>query len=193
MDEELLFASNEQYKYPQQWLSDGSILFLNFIESPVGDFYLLPASNGRKPLRLLKSEFAKGSANVSADGRWVAYQSEESGQWEIYLAAFPTFTERRRVSSAGGCQPRWRKDGRELFYLAPDGKMMSVEVTHGAGIETGAPKVLFQTPLHVSVSGCFGAQYCVTGDGQRFILPAPVGEHNKPLTVVLNWSKGLKP
>jgi dipeptidyl aminopeptidase/acylaminoacyl peptidase len=183
--QELLFAS-DGCKFTSQWLHDGSILFETGGNS---DFYLLPPSGKRKPLPLFMTEFFKNLPSVSADGRWVAYQSDESGRSEIYVAAFPPFTHRRRVSNGGGCQPRWRKDGKELFYLTVDGKMMSVDVRGVPELETSTPTVLFEVPFRVRAR--FWNQYSVTGDGQRFIFAEPV-ERSRSVNVVLNWTAGLK-
>jgi hypothetical protein len=108
---------------------------------------------------------------------------------EIYLAAFPTFTEKRQVSKDGGVEARWRNDGKELFYLSLDGKIMSVDVKTTTELETGTPKMLFQIPMQLDM---FGPDYCVTGDGKRFFFGEPVEEASKPLTVVQNWNAGLK-
>lgn len=105
------------------------------------------------------------------------------------MAAFPSFTEKRQVSNGGGVQALWRQDGKELFYLTLEGKLMVVDLKIGAAIETGPPKLLFQTPIRVSPTT---DQYCVTGDGKRFLLSEPVEEGEKPMTVVLNWAAGLK-
>jgi len=172
---------------PRQWLPDGSILFETWGQNHA-DFYLLPPSGSRKPVLLIKTEFRKNFPNVSSDGRWVAYQSEESGRSEIYVAAFPTFQEKRQVSKGGGSQAKWRKDGRELFYVTVDGKVMSIDVRGGGKLETGTPKVLFQVPFRLEEQEI---EYAVTGDGQRFIFGEPV-EASKWLNVVLNWTAGLK-
>ena len=125
-EEAMLFESKE-WPIAQQWLNDGSILFLFKATlhtfGTKGDFYRLPVSGERKPALLFKTAFAKRSPQVSPDGRWVAYESDESGGWEVYIAAFPSFMKNRQVSVSGGCQPLWRKDGKELFYLSPDGKL----------------------------------------------------------------------
>jgi DNA-binding winged helix-turn-helix (wHTH) protein/Tol biopolymer transport system component len=191
-DEERLLNSDKiefKHQYADQWLKDGSILFSASDELNPHAFYLLPRGEESKPLRLLKPEFEEHSARVSSDGRWVAYQSLESGRWEIYLAAFPRFTEKRQVSKDGGTEPRWRNDAKELFYLSLDGKLMSVDVQIRTGLENGAPRVLFQTSRRVQATG---PDYCVTGDGKRFIFGEPVEEDRKPLTVVQNWTAGLK-
>jgi Tol biopolymer transport system component len=185
-EEQVLFESRDQ-KYPKFWLSDGrSIIFIG----PNGKaFYQLPLTADRKPVPLLTSEFDKDNPHVSPDGRWVAYNSIESGRWEIYVAAFPTFVDKRQVSANGGCQPQWRKDGKELFYLTLEGKLMAVDLKAGKILQTGVPQVLFQTPAIVSP---INSQYGVMADGKRFIFREPVGEANAPITVVLNWTAGLK-
>ena len=188
-EEELLLGSNNEDKFASQWLADGSILFR--AEGPYGRaMYRLPLSGERKPIPLVKSTFSIGSPVVSSDGTRVAYYSNESGRDEVYVATFPTFVEKRQVSNGGGYQPLWRKDGKELFYLNRKGKIMSVNVRRGARLETGAPQVLFGTPDQAPEAGA--PRYCVTGDGKRFIFPEPVEEGNKPFTIVLNWTAGLK-
>lgn len=185
-DEELIIQSGED-KFPNQWLNDGSVLFLNWAGRI---FFRVPLSGERKPVTLFQTEFPKLAPRVSPDGRWVAYSSAESGRFEIYVAAFPSFRERRQASNGGGCQPRWRKDGKELFYLSlsRDG-MMSVDVKGASSIETGVPRALFQTSFQADPNR---NQFDVTGDGKRFIFGERVGENNKTITVVLNWTAGLK-
>ena len=115
----------------------------------------------------------------------MAYNADETGRWEVYIASFPAFTERRQVSNAGGVQAYWRKDGKELFYLSLDGNVMSVAIQPGNPFEAGIPKVLFATRTPVNPTS---DQFAVTGDGQKFLVIEPIdaGEAN-PLTIVLNW------
>jgi DNA-binding winged helix-turn-helix (wHTH) protein len=183
--EQLLFASHDN-KLPYQWLRDGSILFLADDEKA---FYLLPLTGERKPVLLFKPGYDLGAPNVSSDGHWVAYMSVESGRWEVYVATFPAFTEKRQVSSSGGGYPLWRRDGKELFYLSPDRQLMSVEVKRRLGLKTGVPEVLFPVsgPLQP-----WPGPYCATGNGKRFIILEPGDEPKTPFTVVLNWAAGLK-
>jgi len=177
--EQLLFESHSN-KVPLQWLRDGSILFLDDDEA----FYLLPLSGERKPMLLFKPGYELGGARVSSDGHWVAFESQASGRWEIYIAAFPAFTEQQQISNGGGCGPKWRKDGKELFYIGPERKMMSLNARAGVALKTGVPKVLFQIREPYP--------YSVTGDGKRFIFLEPADEPRTPFMVVLNWAAGLK-
>ena len=123
--------------------------------------------------------------HVSPDQKWVAYNSLESGRFEVYVATYPTFSDRRQVSKNGGVQAHWRRDGKELLYLAPDGKMMSVDVRVPGSIETGVPKPLFETRLRPTG---YQEQYAVSGDGTKFFLSEALEETDKPMTVILNWA-----
>jgi Tol biopolymer transport system component len=182
--EELVYQSEED-KGPFHWSKDGWILFIG----AGNNFYRVPLAGERKPLLALKSEFGIDMAAVSQDGRWVAYESPESGRSEVYVAAYPAFAGKRQVSIAGGCQPLWRRDGRELFYLTLEGKLEAVDVRGGATLDTSTPHTLFRAPVTVNPNQ---GEYCVTGDGKRFIFREPVGESAAPITVVLNWTSGLK-
>ncbi len=133
---------------------------------------------------LLTNQYPKDKPRVSPDGRWVAYNSTESGRWEIYLVRFPGFMERRQISNNGGAQSYWRKDEKELFYLALDGTINSVEVKPGPPLKTSSPQPLFQTRILVNPQI---NQYAVTGDGQRFLLFEVPESGARTLNVVLNW------
>jgi hypothetical protein len=157
------------------------------------DLWVIPAAGG-KAVPFLRTGFDEEQARFSPDGRSIAYVSDQSGAMEVYVRAFsPDFSAGSAsgggsvlVSRGGGTAPRWRGDGRELFYLAPDGKMMAVAVTGGPGFRGGTPAPLFQT----SSGTIFGD---VTADGKRFLLLTPVGASpSAPFTVVLNWTAGLK-
>ena len=125
---------------------------------------------------------------VRADGRLIAYNSDESGRWEVYIATFPGFTQKRQVSLAGGMQPRWRRDGKELFYLAADGTMMAAEVSVNGPPMSGMPEQLFQTRLSPSPNV---PQYDVTADGSRFLVIEPASVGGEPITFLLNWAAPL--
>jgi Tol biopolymer transport system component len=184
-DEQLVLPSSEPV-YPAEWLKDGSMTFLN---AGGRSFYRLAPVAGAKPETLLKTEYSKDELRVSPDGRWAAYNTNESGRWEVYLAAFPSFTERRQISNNGGTQGYWRKDGKELFYLSLDGDMMSVPIKPGSAPEPGVPAVLFPTRIPFSPTA---DQFAVTGDGQRFLLLESLESEAKPFSIVLNWPAGVK-
>jgi Tol biopolymer transport system component len=184
-DAQLIQASTEAV-FPAEWLKDGSMTFMDLNGK---SFYRLAPGGGSKPETLLKTEYMKDEPRVSPDGRWVAYNTNESGRWEVYIAAFPSFTERRQVSNNGGVQGYWRKDGKELFYLSLDGNLVSVPIKPGPTLENGIPKVLFPTRIPVQFNF---DQFAVTGDGQRFLLLEAIESEAKPFTVVLNWPAAVK-
>ena len=187
---ELLFES-EDSNYPMAWSKDADILFLS--QKPKGRalYALHLGKEGEgEPKVLLEDSFTIGDFRLSPNEKWVAYRSDESGRLEVYTAAFPDFSNRRQVSRDGGAHVRWRGDGKELFFLQLDGKLMSVEVKEGAilELETGTPKVLFEANALLANN----RKYCVTSDGQRFLFIERVGKNVEPIHVVLNWHEELK-
>jgi Tol biopolymer transport system component len=136
---------------------------------------------------LLEAPFNQQGARLSPDGRWLAYESEESGQFEVFVRSFPGAGERRQVSKGGGRQPRWRRDGKELFYVSPDRKIVSVEIRSGSTIEAGVPQPLFQTRIRPQIES--RNHYEVTSDGQRFIVNSHRPEEaTLPVTVMAPWT-----
>ena len=176
-----ILRSRERLAYPTQQFADGSILGVSL---PAKAFSLLQPGKPQ-PQVLFESEFAKDGPQVSSDGRWIAYHSLETGRWEVYVAAFPSFTGRRRVSTAGGVQPHWRKDGRELFYVSPTGQLMAVPMKGGASPEAGPPVELFRVPLR-AVPQYF--QYEPTADGRTFYFLEQPDDSASPVEVLLNWT-----
>jgi eukaryotic-like serine/threonine-protein kinase len=193
-NDELLVVSDDQSRTPQQWFRDGSILLNSWGGQAVAGhnlFYRLPLLGDHKLVLLRrgnKEYFSDDAPMVSSDGRCAAYYSDESGRTEVYLASFPSFQEARRVSDSGGGAPMWRKDGKELFYVTPDGKFMSVAVKCGLRPTSGVPKFLFQLPFPVDIRWIV---YSVADNGNTFILGEPV-DKDRSLTVVLNWTAGIK-
>ena len=154
-------------------------------------WYLSWPERVAKPL--LKAKWTVRNAQFSPDGRWMAYASNETGSMEIYVSPFLSANGKWQVSSAGGQEPRWRQDGRELFYLSPEGKMMAVAVTTGASFEAGSPVALFQTHRPQPVATLDVFSYDVSGDGQRFLIATKIDEPSSaPLSVVLNWSSEME-
>jgi serine/threonine protein kinase/Tol biopolymer transport system component len=142
---------------------------------------------------LLQAKWTVRNAQFSPDGRWMAYASNETGNWEIYVSPFPSANGKWQVSNAGGQEPRWRQDGKELFYLSAEGKMMAVPVTAGPSFSAGSPVALFQTHRRQPVSSVDVASYDVSGDGQRFLIDTKVDEANAaPLAIVLNWASEME-
>jgi len=187
---------------PLDWSPDGeNIIFFRQPSNTVllSDLWILPLSGGKKPFPYLQGSYRRSHAQFSPDGRWIAYTSNETGIANIVVQPFPDATQGKwRLSVNGGVEPRWRRDGRELFYLALDGKMMAVPITSGSSFESGQPVTLFQTRLsadRTNITPVF--RYDVSGDGQRFLItaPAPAADAKSavvPLNVVLNWTAGLK-
>ena len=152
---------------------------------------MLPLFGDRKPIPFLQSEFDRMHGYFSPNGRWLAYVSSESGQPEVYIRPFPDPTGILSVSTGGGSHPRWRRDGKELFYISPQGRLMVVDINEGERLVAGVPKALFQMRLPMGFDLRGG--YAVTSDGQRFLFAAPPAEASSPnVTVVLNWPAVLK-
>jgi eukaryotic-like serine/threonine-protein kinase len=183
---------NEQSKHHMTWSPDGKQIVYEVDNAGRSyDLWVLPLEGNSKPYELLATRFVEGQPRFSPDGRWLAYISDASGQMEVYVNEFRKELGRPvRVSTAGGISPRWREDGKEMYYLASDGTIMAVPVeATGDEFRPGNPKALFKTPL-TGLSST--VHFTVTGDGERFLLAMPpVDEQNKPLTVVLNWTEEL--
>ena len=138
---------------------------------------------------LAQGRWTVRGAQFSPDGRWIAYSSNETGKMEIYVANFLSGNGKWQVSSGGGQEPRWRQDGKELFYLSPDGKMMAVPLATRASFEAGSPVALFQTHRRQALSSQDFFTYDVSGDGQRFLVATQMDEGTPaPLSVLLNWA-----
>src|SRR5665213_3449475 len=174
------------------WSRDGKLLVYH--TSGGNDISVLPLSGDRKSKVVFRTSFQKDELRLSPDGRWIAYMSMESGQPEVYLAAFPSFTDRRQVSTGGGLMPLWRKDGRELYYVSLDRKVMAAEVKAGSTLETGTVKALFQVQGALNISATT-YMWAVTGDGQKFLLREAVGASNggvaEPLNIVIHWPSAI--
>jgi hypothetical protein len=190
----LLYADGLE-KFPAGLSPDGKFLLYYSSGGPTGyDLWVLPLAAGSKPFPLLQTPFNELIPQLSPDGKWVAYQSNESGRQEIYVIPFRPEGGppggKRQISTAGGTDSRWRRDGRELFYIGPDGKFMAAEVSAKAGtFEVGQVRALF--------SGMFsgaGFLYDAAPDGQSFlaVLAPEQTADAQPITVVQNWTAELK-
>jgi Tol biopolymer transport system component len=174
---------------PDDWLPDGSGLLCH-AASP-REIVLLPLRGEDRRMRpVVQSRGIVTHARMSADGRWVAFIDNASGRFEVFVQDFAGGTERWQISTQGGIQPKWRRDGKELFYLAFDGTIMSVSLALGALAEIGKPTPLFQTRIEPA-TGFVWHQYDVAPDGRRFLVNAPEAV-KVPLTVVINWPATVK-
>jgi dipeptidyl aminopeptidase/acylaminoacyl peptidase len=190
--EELVFKEEARTILQNDWSNDGKyIVYTKTGEKTASDLWLLPLSGDRQPKLYLTTQFDERWGKVSPDGRWLVYQSNESGREEIYVQAFPEPGRKVIVSKGGGTHPRWRRDGRELYYVAPDDKLMAAPVEPGANFGTGTPVPLFEL-------GSYGRRnnryvYDVSADGQKILLLRPLEDATtRPLTVVQNWTALLK-
>ena len=181
-------------KTSSDWSADGRYLLYTEHDQKTGNFDLwaLPMDT-RKPFPILQTKFSERDARLSADGKWIAYQSDESGRFEIYVQPFPGPGDRVQVSTDGGAQVRWRRDGKELFYMALDGRLMAVALKlsgDGHTLAPAAPVPLFaiHVPGGAVQPGGSRQQYDVSSDGQRFIVNTIVEEAaTSPITLILNW------
>jgi serine/threonine protein kinase len=197
--DELLFATGN-YKHTSQWSRDGRFIVYSELDPKTKlDIWVLSMNKGaeRKPVVFLRSQFNECFGQLSPDTHWMAYTSDESGQREVYVRPFPGGELKRQISLAGGEQPRWRGDGKELFFLSADKKMMAVAVKAVSGarplFEPASPQPLFDAHL-VTTADVPLFEYDVTADGKRFLIATTAGSlaSATPLTVVVNWDAGLK-
>jgi dipeptidyl aminopeptidase/acylaminoacyl peptidase len=150
---------------------------------------VFPLSGDRKPLPFQQTPFSETQARFSPDGRWIAFVSNESRRLEVYVAPFPGPGGKVQISTAGGNEPRWRRDGKEIFYLAAGTRLMAAAVNgQRAGFEVGEVRQLFTIRLQRGA----GAAYDVSADGQKFLVNALIDVPEVPVTLVVNWMAGLK-
>jgi Tol biopolymer transport system component len=187
-EEKAIEATPGEDKYPSAWSRDGKYI----LYTRGTDLWFLTFPDLKSQL-FLKAPSAMKNGQFSPDGKWVAYASNESGKWEIYVTSFPEAHGKWQVSNGGGEQPRWRADSKELFYLAADGKIMAAPVKEGANFNPGAPTVLFQANQRTPVATSDQVAYDVSQDGQRFLINTHVKNGDiQPMSVVLNWDAELK-
>jgi Tol biopolymer transport system component len=175
----------EDGMWPVSWAPDGNdILFVVNAAATGNDIMVLPLTGSRRPYPFARSEAAENWAAFSPDGRWVAYSSTESGQAEVYVAAFPptpeSVTKRRRVSPDGGSQARWRRDGREILYIGGDRSLMATSVNGGGSVfEVGEMRRLFEPRFFFLDSHGFD----LSSDGQRILVNTLIVSPATPATV----------
>ena len=186
-NDEKVIVQGEVGNFPSDWSRDGK--YILYCRGPDLCFVTYPEL---KSSLFLKAPSVFRNGQFSPDGKWVAYASNETGKWEIYVTSFPDARGRWQISSGGGEQPRWRGDGKELFYLSLDGKMMAAPVTTGAHFDAGTSVTLFRTTPRQPVLVYDLFVYDVSRDGQRFLINTQVKQaESVPMSVVLNWPANL--
>ncbi|HEY3171978.1 MAG TPA: protein kinase [Thermoanaerobaculia bacterium] len=186
--DEILLSSATTSRFPTDW-SGATGLIAFFTTVPKADIWTLSVAE-RKATPFLATPFQEGSPQFSPDGRWMAYGSTESGTVEIFVQAFPASGGKWQISTAGGSYPRWRRDGKELYYIAPDNTLMAVEIATGSRFGAGTPKPLFRASIK---SFDIGFQYDVSPDGSRFLINTLAEDaQTSSITVVQNWTAELK-
>jgi Tol biopolymer transport system component len=188
-----LFFSSSQSTTATDWSPDGRVVLYT---SGGNAIWALPVEGRRPSIVRQRAGFIERDGRFSPDGHWIAYVSNESGRYEVSVQPFPGPGESVQVSTTGGVQPHWRADGRELFFLAPDGRLMAAPMTttpNGQSLEPGQPSALF-TPRIVGGPNitATGNQYVVARDGQHFLINTIVGDTSPPVVVVLNWAAASK-
>jgi Tol biopolymer transport system component/predicted Ser/Thr protein kinase len=194
--DEALDQTPASIKAPLDWSRDGRYIIEGVrsdAKSTSGSIWVVPLSPGqtggdRKPFPYLHEQFNELGAKLSPNGQWLAYVSDETKRFEIYVQTFPKPGGKWPVSINGGTRPVWRRDGKELYFISADGKLMAVDVKNGPGgsFEAGAPKALFDP--HIGGDQLSG--FDVANDG-RFLIPTAVEQSGAPITVVVNWTAGL--
>ncbi len=197
---ELLLHTDES-KVATDWSRDGRFVLYNSTNPQTkSDIWVLPLKGDKKPAPFLKTEFNEEEGRFSPDGRFVAYQSDESGRDEIYVRTFlpdglasgGATGGKWQISTEGGVAPRWRRDGKELYFVSSDGKLMVADVAAGPNFQSAAPKALFSL-AGITGSGATVAAWDAAPDGARFLFPKLAGrEDTHPFNVILNWQSALK-
>ena len=185
-------TTGEIIETPGSWSADGEWLVYSATDpTTAADVWALPAGGDRKPRVIVKTPFSEAFPRLSPDGRWLAYTSDEPGRVEVFVQPFPGPGGRTQISTEGGTEPVWSRDGRELFYVNGD-KMMAVEITTTPAFRAGTPRLLFEGRYLFSPNGV--AAYDVSADGRRFLRVQPM--HPDPpsnqINVVLNWFEELR-
>jgi Tol biopolymer transport system component len=192
---EVLLLHGGANAYPSDWSRDGKLLVYSQTgEKTKDDIWLLPLDGDHKPILYLQTPFNERFAQISPDGRYMAYTSDESGRDQVYVQPVPPSGAKWLVSTGGGTQPRWRRDGLELFYVAADQMLMAAPVKTSGNFESGSPQPLFTAPGQAARNQ-IDFVYQPSADGKRFLVNVVAGGESAsapPLTVWLNWQAALK-
>jgi hypothetical protein len=175
---------------PNSWSLDGQLLLCTRQTGSGDHLELLPMESG-SPKSFIAGSGSQTNGQISPDGKWVAYASDESGAWEVYVTSFPAGAGKWQVSRGGGQEPRWRGDGKEVFYIATNGMLTAVPVDAQNVFATGTPLQLFQIRGRAPISSTDVFSYDVARDGKRFLVNRYVKpEHVPPLTILLSAASG---
>jgi eukaryotic-like serine/threonine-protein kinase len=181
-----LLQSSDSPIFMSDWSSDGQYVLYHQANTKI---LALPMSGKGEPIVVLDTPFVKDQAQFSPDTHWIAYNALNSGRFEVYVTSFAHGGEEIPISRDGGVQPRWRADGRELFFLDSESQLMSVDVRDvGSRLEFGVPRFLFQTPVEANPEV---ELYDVTRDGQRFIMMVLLESSASQMNVIINWPSAL--
>ena len=195
-NEELLLKFGKEFSYPTDWSSDGQFIAYTIENAKTKKgLWVLPLEGDRKPFPFLQTQFNEMDGRFSPDGRWMAYTSDESGKPEVYVRKFSRGAAaggKWQISTQGGIDPIWRRDGKELFYIGAGRKLMAVEVKAGELkgrhlFKPSVPKALFDTGMKFDAA----LPYTVAADGRHFLVITAAEERPRPVTVVFNWPAGM--
>ncbi len=192
-DEELLFKGSNS-TLASGWSPDGNTLvFATNTKGTNWDLWLLPFDADQTPVPFLQTPFNELDGRVSPDGRWMAYMSDERGQFEVYVTNFPLARNKWRISTDGATLPEWRQDGEELYFRAADNTLMAVRVPAVDDWTSEEPQPLFELPSRQKSEYAGSRVYAPSSDGRRFLVGVPIGDEvSTPATVVLNWTAELQ-
>jgi Tol biopolymer transport system component len=186
---ETIFSEKTLGLFPADWSPDGKTILFEADHSGPSNIWVLSLDD-RKAHVLAESRFAETEARFSPNGKWIVYTSNESGRYEVYARSFPSNENKIQISTNGGAKGRWRHDGKEIFYMANDDRLMAVSVTGDTRLEAKPPEPLFASPEFIGnfVRRDWRQPYDVTADGQRFLVLINVKPQTPPpVTILLNW------
>ena len=190
--EEILIKMGTITGWATDWSRDGCFVLYQRPGDKTGqDLWIAPQSDDQKPFPYLQSQFNEQAGSFSPEGKWVAYVSNETGRDEVYVQSFPLSNDKFPISTGGGSEPYWSKDGTELFYVSSDRNLMATPIKLSPTFEPGLPKPLLPVPATADQHS-----YAVSGDSQRFLIVNPPTEEEpaQPVTatIVVNWQAALK-
>ena len=176
------------------WLEDGTLLYGATTNTTTLDLWRTSTGTNASASPVVATPFVEGFGALSRDSRWLAYASNESGRFEVYATPYPSAQTKWPISVSGGVQPAWRGDGKELFYLEPQGQLMAVPIRNGPSLEVDEPQRLFETGVFPLGNPNYNRNhYAVTSDGQRFLINQPAGTSSAAtVTVIVGWTASIK-